>query len=151
MGRELKRVPLDFNYPIGCGWEGYCPTLEKFQSIKGIVKQVPEIMEYRGNVCEECDKKFNDCSEDARYCIWYNPELRKLWHREVPKGEGYQLWENTTEGSPSSPVFKTLEELCEYAEDNCTVFADIKISKEEWMQKLNDGYVSHTVGNITFI
>ena len=31
-----------------------------------------------------------------------------------PKGEGFQLWETTTEGSPVSPVFETLDELCEW-------------------------------------
>jgi len=151
MGRQLKRVPLDFNHPIGEVWEGYCPTLEKFQSIKEIVEQVPEILDYKDNICNECDKKFNDCDEDARYCIWYNPELRKYWYYEIPKGEGYQLWENTSEGSPISPVFATLEELCEYAEVNCSIFASIKISKGEWMQKLNEDYISHQVGNIIFV
>lgn len=36
------------------------------------------------------------------------------WEREEPpEGEGYQLWETTSEGSPISPVFETLEALCE--------------------------------------
>lgn len=151
MGRELKRVPFDFNFPLGKIWEGYSPSLEKFKSIEGIVKQVPEILQYQGNVCNECDKKFNNCYEDARYCIWYNEDLRKLWCYEPPKGDGYQLWETTSEGSPKSPVFKTLEELCEWCEENATTFADFKATKEQWMKMLNSDFVSHTEGNITFI
>ncbi len=47
----------------------------------------------------------------------------KQWEPfDPPKGEGYQLWENTTEGSPSSPVFETLDELCEWAAENATTF-----------------------------
>lgn len=53
-----------------------------------------------------------------------------------PTGDGFQLWENTSEGSPISPVFKTLDELCEWAAENETVFASIKASKEEWMAQL---------------
>lgn len=42
---------------------------------------------------------------------------------DPPLGEGYQLWENCTEGSPQSPVFKTLDELCTWCEPNATTFA----------------------------
>lgn len=151
MGRELKRVPLDFNYPINKLWEGYCPSLKKLQNIEGIVKQVPEILEYKGNICQECKKKFNSCSEDARYCVWYNPELKNLWYYDVPKGEGYQLWNTTTEGHPMSPVFKTLEELCEWCAKNATTFASHTATKEEWMEMLNDDFVYHKEGNMIFI
>jgi len=151
MGRKLKRVPLDFDYPIGEVWEGYSPSLEKFQSIQEIVKQVPEILNYSGNVCSNCDKIFNNCDEDARYCVWYNQNLKKLWYYDVPQGEGYQLWGTTTEGNPLSPVFKTLEELCEWASKNATTFAHFTASKEEWMVMLDDGNVHHREGNFMFI
>ena len=132
MGRTLKRVPLDFDYPLEQLWEGYAPSIEKLQSIEGIVKQVPEILTYQGNVCDECDKTFNNCSESARYCVWYNRDLRQQWCYEPPSGEGYQLWETTTEGSPVSPVFKTIDELSEWCEEHATTFADFKATKEEW-------------------
>lgn len=148
MGRILKRVPFDFNYPIDKVWEGYCPSLEKLQSIPKMVEQVPEILNYKGNVCNECDKTFNDCSESARYCVWYNEDLRNLWHYEVPKGEGYQMWENTSEGSPQSPVFKTLEALCEWCAEHATVFANFKATKEEWMQMLGDDSSGYRMGNV---
>lgn len=138
MGRELKRVPLDFNYPLNVVWEGYAPSLEDFQNNKKLIEKVPELKNYTTNICEDCDKCFNNCSEDAEYCIWYNEDLKELWFKEVPKGEGYQLWETTSEGSPVSPVFKTLEELCVWCETNATIFADIKLSKEKWFNILKD-------------
>ncbi len=48
MGRELKRVPLDFDWPTKKVWDGYLQKRKK----------------------------------------------------EPPKGKGFQLWENVTEGSP---------------------------------------------------
>lgn len=151
MGRKLMRVPLDFEYPTGEVWEGYSPSLENLQGIKEIVEQVPEILEYKGNICEECNRIINNCSEEARHCIWYNEILRDLWYHEPATGEGYQLWETTSEGSPQSPVFKTLEELCEWCEENATTFAHFKASKEEWINMLNDDFVHHKQGNAIFI
>lgn len=151
MGRKLKRVPLDFDYPIGKVWYGYAPDLEDFKNNKELVKKVPELKTYTNGICEDCDKCFNNCNEDADYCIWYNEDLQKLWFKEVPKGEGYQLWETTSEGSPKSPVFKTLEELCEWCEDNATTFADFKATKEEWLRMLSSNKVCHKEGNVLFI
>lgn len=63
MGREIKRVPLDFDAPRGVVWSGYLV-----------------------------------------------PECR----REPPEGEGWQVWETVSEGSPISPVFATAEELARH-------------------------------------
>jgi hypothetical protein len=42
-------------------------------------------------------------------------EAHEAWKREdPPTGEGYQLWETVSEGSPITPVFATPEELAEY-------------------------------------
>lgn len=151
MGRKLMRVPMDFNYPVDKIWDGYSPSLDTLKSIKEIVDQVPEILNYQRNICEECDKIFNDCKEEARYCIWHNENLKKLWYYEPPKGDGYQLWKTTSEGSPASPVFLTLEELCEWCADNMTIFADIKVSKEEWKLILEHNYVCCKQGNLMII
>jgi hypothetical protein len=80
--------------------------------------------------------------------IWLDAEEKRRhdeWKEEEPPiGEGYQLWQTTSEGSPVSPVFKTLEELCEWAEKNADVFAGIKTSKEEWKKMLGGNFVSVT-------
>jgi hypothetical protein len=147
MGRLLKRVPLDFSYPLEKVWEGYAPELKQLKKNKELIKRVPELLEYQGNICKECDKYFNNCSESARYCVWYNEELKDLWFKEVPQGEGYQLWENTTEGSPQSPVFKKLEDLCEWCETNAYTFADMQTTKEEWYRMLSKDDVQITTEN----
>lgn len=144
MGRELKRVPMDFDYPIGKVWYGYydrsydfchsgysagCDGCKAYAKIKGI--QLDDI---------GCPK-FRE--------FYGLPEIGNLV--EPPVGEGYQLWETTTEGSPSSPVFATIEELCSWCEKNATTFANFKASKEEWMKMLNRNMVCHQEGNIIFI
>ena len=87
--------------------------------------------------------------------LWLSDEIKKLHEEwkpcEPPTGEGYQLWETTSEGSPNSPVFKTLEELCEWCETNTNTFARFKATKEQWMQMLSDDFVCHQEGNVVFI
>ena len=48
-----------------------------------------------------------------------------------------QLYENTSLGTPVSPVFKSneIEKLCEYASENCTTFSDYKATKQEWIEE----------------
>ena len=87
--------------------------------------------------------------------IYINEEIERLHEEWVPvdppEGDGYQLWQTTSEGSPVSPVFATLEELCEWCADNATTFGTSRATKEEWMQMLDDGFVCHQEGNMMFI
>lgn len=93
------------------------------------------------------------CEGEGR--IFQSEEIKKLseeWESfEPPTGEGYQLWETTSEGSPMSPVFKTLDELCEWCEENASVFGSSKTTKEKWKQMLGDNIVIHQDGNKIFI
>ena len=125
--------------------------LEKLKSIKEIVEQVPEILNYQGNICGACDKTFNHCSEDARYCVQHNEDLKKLWHHDLPQGDGYQLWETTTEGSPLSPVFAIVEELAEWCAVNATVFAGVKAAKEEWLKMFAGETIHFELGSCVFV
>ena len=80
------------------------------------------------------------CGGEGR--IWQNNEIKKLheeWQDfEPPVGDGYQLWETTSEGSPVSPVFDTLEKLCEWCEDGASTFGSLKTTKEQWMKMLGE-------------
>jgi hypothetical protein len=87
--------------------------------------------------------------------VWESKELEDKcnnWEEiEPPTGDGYQLWENTSEGSPKSPVFETLKELCDWCETNATTFADQKTTSEQWFSMLGDDHVYHQEGNTIFI
>lgn len=87
--------------------------------------------------------------------VWLSPEYKwkaEHWKQsEPPTGDGFQLWETTSEGSPDSPVFASFEELCEWCADNATTFASFKATKEEWMKILDADFVCHTEGNMVFL
>jgi hypothetical protein len=86
--------------------------------------------------------------------IWPTPEIERLcdeWREtEPPTGDGFQLWEDVSEGSPISPVFATLDELCAWTADHATTFASFKATKEEWREMLDDDCVHHQEGNMVF-
>lgn len=134
MGRVLKRVPLDFDWPIKRQWPGY-------------------LVNFCG-IFEGYDDPCHYCHKFARLMGYTVPEGKYIcpdFPLDPPKGEGYQLWETTTEGSPTSPVFETLDELCEWAEYNATVFGSAKTTKENWKEMLEEDFVHLKKGNITFI
>ena len=131
MGREIKRVPLNFDWPMYWIWPGYM-----------------------GGVC----------SDDIEYCVkGKNPENKKScdicrhaaklagvvihsygcpeWKIGPPKGDGWQMWETTTEGSPISPVFSTPEELAHWLANNkASACGSQTASYESWLAMIKKGW-----------
>lgn len=164
MGRELKRVPLDFAWPVDKVWEGFinphykeCPRRcdgGYSASYKAVSKHLDSLMWSRA---VESDPQvaaittflagraprppFGHDSTDAYIAVKKLGELAGLpdgWHTcqhcegsgedpatraaseawtstEPPTGDGYQIWETVSEGSPITPVFATPEETARYA------------------------------------
>jgi hypothetical protein len=246
MGRELKRVSLDFEWPMNQIWKGYrnpyhsqeCKACEGtgynketldlyrkwyslddtdylpcgtgrhfnnkawmhhltqeevdelasrgrlmefthyFEKGKGLVKKSPEynptaeeVNEWsktgmghdaiNAGICVEMRARRFGVFGNCNFCegegvIWQSEEIKKL-HEEwkdfdPPAGDGYQLWETTSEGSPISPVFETLDSLCEYLEnEKVSVHGRHTATKEQWKTMLEKDRVCHREGNIIFI
>ena len=93
-------------------------------------------------ICPRCKGKGIEPDKLTDYEAWQPTE--------PPEGDGYQLWEDCSEGSPVSPVFQTLDELCEWCETGATTFGSSRATKEEWKQMLSDGFVFHQEGNVIF-
>lgn len=97
MGRIVRRVPMAFDWPMNKIWPGY------MLSIYGAI-----------------ERYYPD--EDADALTAHFAQLIGCKHENVsdlaifhpPTGEGWQMWEDTSEGSPMSPVFATREELARW-------------------------------------
>ena len=131
--RTVKRVPMDFDYPLNKVWYGY------------YLKPQLCLSKDDTNVCGQCMAfaKSIGIKQEEYGC----PNLEEFFEDkleaflatcEPPEGEGYQLWETTSEGSPVSPVFATLEELCSWCETNYTIYGKVKAGKEEWLRYLKE-------------
>ena len=130
MGREVKRVDFDFEWfennknerGNAKTWFGYvldsipCPCCEFGKNSKG-------------NYCPICEGE-----SEVYPCI------------EVPKGDGWQMWENVSEGSPISPVFKTPEELAKWLVDNsASSMGSQTATYEQWMSTIKMGFAPSMV------
>lgn len=62
---------------------------------------------------------------------------------EPPTGDGWQMWETTSEGSPTSPVFATPEALAEWCETGATVFGSTRASAAEWLRIITGEDFAH--------
>lgn len=87
---------------------------------------------------------------------WQSPIAKKLYKNwksyDPPKGDGFQLWTTTSEGSPMTPVFNSLEELCSYCENaKVSSFGYNTATKERWLEMLDNNFVYHKEGNAIFI
>jgi len=101
----------------------------------------------KSHLCQKCNGTGKN---------WQHPKAKSLYKNwksyDPPKGDGFQLWTTTSEGSPMTPVFRTLEELCYYCEkEKVSVFGIRTATKDEWMKMLDDGFVYHQEGNAIFI
>jgi hypothetical protein len=166
---RLHDWTLTFGAVKGEGWKPkdppYMPTAAEVNAVNapgarnflrshdGINRCI--LIEFRAkkyNVWGRCPH----CDEEGR--IWPEGVKEKYdaWTKEEPPtGEGYQLWENTSEGSPQSPVFATMEELCEWCAENASVFAGEKATARRWREMLDADFVAHaeetTEGTMLFM
>lgn len=85
------------------------------------------------------------CRGEGR--IWQSRQIKRLhdaWKpRNPPRGPGYQLWETTSEGSPVSPVFETLDALCAWCEVHATTSGEARATRDAWKQMLLRDNVHH--------
>ncbi len=113
MSRELRRVPANWEHPRDKSGH-YIPMHEHFPYSEG------EIAEgIRDGWLENSPPN-------------YGCAIMPQWS-EAERSH-YQMYESTSEGTPISPVMESAESLaCWLADNNVTIFANIKTSYEEWL------------------
>jgi hypothetical protein len=88
--------------------------------------------------CSECDGN----GDIARWTG--QREEAEAWEPiEPPAGDGWQMWETTSEGSPTSPVFATPEELAEWCATGTTVFGNSQADAAEWLRIITGEDFAH--------
>lgn len=140
---------MNFYYPTSIVWCGYSSEYLKYCPHR------------RNGECEQCRKKAKDrgipiCNTPGElngcplFHEYYGVPQSAPVNTDPPIGEGYQLWEFTSEGSPQSPVFSSLHELCEWCEKNATVYGKSKATRERWYDILKKSILFVEAGGITF-
>lgn len=70
---------------------------------------------------------------------------------DPPTGDGWQMWETTSEGSPISPVFGTPEELARWlADTRASTFGSMTAGYDQWLAMIvGPGWAPSAIGDAT--
>jgi hypothetical protein len=153
MGREVRRVPKDwqhpkkrhFNYLKSCYEEVYQPMFDR--------PFAPEMREWiakweaweRGERPDYC----SDESKNLPFLEWDSPPPDPAYYRpDWPEETRTHLmmYEDTSEGTPISPAFETPEELARWLADNkASAFGSETATYEDWLHVCRGGYAPSMV------
>lgn len=132
MGREVWRMRMTFAHPVGHQWWGFILPSIECKSCEGSGWRGPGPSD--GASCTVCE---------GEGTVW--PKVQPPGYRvsDAPDwidaewiGEryGWQMWENTSEGSPISPVCESPEALARWLVDNeASAFGSMTASYDHWL------------------
>lgn len=145
-------------------WNGYTPTADEvnefslhdfgFSGKGGVViaaRCEREGVEVYCHICKGEGRVWPD-ADGKTGAEW--KKIYEDWEKsEPPTGEGYQIWETVSEGSPVSPVFATPEELALWmvGKNEAGVPNDMSVTRdtgyEGWLKFINGpGWACSAVG-----
>lgn len=126
MGRELRRVPEGWEHPKNYAGN-YIPLCDS-DIYYSLVEDFEEMLKEKG--IHETLKRFEGGPNPNEYMLVDVPKEKRT---------KFQMYENTSEGTPISPVFDTSADLCSWlVENNASWFADFEATYEQWMSVVNE-------------
>lgn len=139
---------------------GYIPTIEeakryRIHSHGGSCHIVPCISQrYRRETGLDEEPTCTVCN--GKGSIWPSEEDEKRydeWERtEPPAGDGYQIWETVSEGSPISPVFSDPKELAKWMARYGSKGVTSGMTADQWLTFIDAGWApSGVLVNGTFM
>jgi len=142
MGREIRRVPPDWEHPKH-------PKFTKEQA-KYDWQQDSYYPLYDNDYQTACEKWYREALnfKPTDICNWYHewagdpPDEKYYRNRKWTKEEAtyYQVYETVSEGTPVTPAFATKEELIQYLVENGDYW-DQKRGSGGWERKNAEHFV----------
>lgn len=152
MGREVRRVPADWKHPRSDGNEEDVDWAQGRPCFKALYELHEPIEEKQAEYDTEAVEFYQSGQAADNNCSYHD------YHGKRPDAEDYmpywpeeerthyQMYENTSEGTPISPVCETPEELARWLTDNkASAFASMTASYEEWLSMCKDGFACSMV------
>lgn len=149
MGREVRRVPKDWQHPLQYSdepwdWSKGRPTGgfggERFKPLHELTVPIRELQAEWDQ--ERADYEAEHPDEDYAAYAGNRPtsdDYMPYWPEE--ERTHYQMYESTSEGTPISPVCETPEELARWLTDNkASTFASFTATYEEWLTMCKAGW-----------
>lgn len=151
MGREVRRVPADWQHPQDA--EGYYIPLFDGKDYDRLVREWDEgEKKFRQGLYSDWNGGWILLDETVRaetYSEWAGERPNKEFYMPIwtnAEATHYMMYETTTEGTPISPAFATPEELAQWlADNNASAFGDSTASYEAWLNVARGEYAPSAV------
>lgn len=139
MGREVRKVPKNWEHPKDRNGQ-YQPLYDRdFETVAE---------EWMKNCLLWAEGKHPDQTkyDNTPKYFWQwagNPPDEKYYRPKWTDEERthIQMYENTSEGTPISPVMETPEELAKWlADNNASAFGGMTATYEQWLATIKRGY-----------
>lgn len=147
MGREVRRVPADWQHPkdkdgryIPLHGRSYAKDAadwdeEYEQWQKGFRRSFADGEKWKPKEGDEIGMAFSEWTGHRPSPTEYMPD----WPEE--QRTHLMMYEDTSEGTPISPAFKTPEELARWLADHkASAFGNSTATYEQWLATIGDGY-----------
>ena len=153
MGREVRRVPADWQHPMDPATGHHAPLFDG----KDYDRRVREWDEEAAKWDEGMRSDYNGGWQPIGDV---ESKTYAEWSGERPKAADYmprwtdaerthlRMYEDTTEGTPISPAFETPEELARWLVDNkASAFGNDTGSYEGWLRVARGGWAPSMVAS----
>lgn len=150
MGREIRKVPADWKHPFHNGetwtkWPQLDPHHKRHEGFHPMYEAEKPYLDLLREYVAECEKwergerPNTDLAKDCAHYWDYGggPPDPKFYMPFWPAEQRthYQMYEDTSEGTPISPVFATPEEVARWCVDNgVSIFGRDATSYETWLR-----------------
>ena len=151
MGREVRRVPADWEHPK-CRDGGYQPLYdEDFESAAS--KWLEECIQWSKGEHPDQHADWAKSAKDHKYFWqWHGDPPDKNYYRPAwPESARthFQMYEHVSEGTPISPVMETPEALARWLADNeASAFGNMTATYEQWLPICKGGWAPSAVAVI---
>lgn len=163
MGREMRRVPANWQHPRKPGggyqpmydesyreaWAKWKEGLAKWESgqrpvyVDGVKTWKP-LSEIDLSEKTWLSGEWGDYSTPPGDSEYYRPD----WKDE--ERTHFQMYEDTSEGTPISPVCASVEELARWLADNkASAFGDMTANYEDWLATCRRGWAPGAIMEVT--
>lgn len=116
MGREIRRVPLDWEHPKD-EHGSYMRLYDKDYESAGVEWEKEYDLWQQGQHPDQLSETWGNHLKEHGYRFfweWSSPPDKEYYRERKWSDEeamGYQIYETISEGTPTSPVFATLEDM----------------------------------------
>ena len=122
MGREIRRVPPNWNHPEGTRANGRAGKQPMFNETYESARQewLDGLRKWEAGEDKDREEYKNDDGTYQDWWEWHGGPPDRAYYRSWQDVDAtwFQLWETVSEGTPVSPPFATKEELAQYLAEN---------------------------------